>query len=147
MSQSYNPALDQTDDILSGRSGVGSFGRVVFQVSEEQLHLVKNVQRTTAARTEEHQVVGAKPRLEFLAPELDKVSFTVFWHRGFGADPRAEIKKLRELCTAGATRLLILGGENMGKFLLEEMQESWMHSGPNGAPLVAEASLTLKEYQ
>ena len=147
MSQSYNPALDRTGESESTRSGVGSFGSVVFQVSEEQLHLVKNVQRKAAARVEEHQVVGAKPRLEFLSPELDQIGFTVFWHRGFGVDPRAEIRKLRELCEAGAALLLILGGENFGRFLLSEISESWKRSGPGGAPLVAEASLNFKEYR
>jgi hypothetical protein len=145
--QSYNPALDGIGESAITRSGVGSFGAVVFQVSEEQLHLVKGVQRKTAARVEEHQVVGAKPRLEFLAPELDGIGFKVFWHRGFGVDPRAEIKKLRALCEAGAVQLLILGGENFGRCLLTEVDESWLRSGPGGAPLVAEAALTLKEYR
>ena len=41
MSQTaYNPALDQSqEDTAPRRSGVGSFGQVVFQVSEEQLAL------------------------------------------------------------------------------------------------------------
>jgi phage protein U len=146
MSQTYNPALDQADDALPARYGVGSFGQVVFQVSESTLALVKNVQRKTAARVEEHQVTGAKPRLEFLSPELDQTSFTVFWHRGFGLNPRTEIKKLRELCTLGAAQRLILGGENFGKYLLLDVSESWKQSGPGGAPLTAEAALTLKEY-
>jgi phage protein U len=147
MSQSaYNPALDRSTERGPERAGVGSFGEVVFQVSEEQLHLVKGVQRKTAARVEDHQVVGAKPRLEFIAPELDETSFTVFWHRGFGVDPRAEIRKLGDLSQQGAVRNLILGGENLGKFLLTEMSEKWLHSGPGGAPVVAEAALSFKEY-
>ena len=146
MSQ-YNPALDRGGDAAASRSGVGSFGSVVFQVSEEQMHLVRGVRRKAAARVEEHQVAGAKPRLEFIAPELDGVNFTVFWHRGFGVEPLAQIKKLRELCEAGAAQLLILGGENMGRYLLAEIGETWKHSGPDGAPLVIEAALTLKEYR
>jgi phage protein U len=147
MSQTaYNPALDRTNDADSTRSGVGSFGQVVFQVSEDVLSQVRNVQRKTTAKVEEHQVVGSKPRLEFIAPELDETTFTVFWHRGFGVNPRTEIKKLRELCLAGAVQHLILGGENFGRYLLTGVNESWLRSGPGGAPLVAEASLTLKEY-
>jgi len=146
LSSSYNPALDQGPDDAPQRSGVGSFGPVVFQVSEEVLSLVKDVRRKTAARTEEHQVVGAKPRLEFLSPELAETSFKVFWHRAFGVNPRAELQRLRVLCEAGAAQRLILGGENFGKHMLTEVSESWLRSGPDGAPLVAEASLTLKEY-
>ena len=149
MSQTaYNPALDtsRTDD-TPPRSGVGSFGQVVFQVSEESLALVRDVRRKTAARTEEHKVVGAKPRLEFIAAELSETSFKVFWNVVFGLNPRAEIRRLRELCEKGAAQRLILGGETFGKYVLTEVAESWLRSGPRGEPLVAEAALTLKEYQ
>ena len=143
----YNPALDTGAD--NGRppaSGVGSFGPVAFQVSEAALSLVKDVRRKTSIRVEEHQVVGGKPRLEFLAPELAETSFKVFWHAGFGVNPRAAIRRLRELCEAGAAQRLILGGENFGRYLLTEVAETWLRSGPDGAPLAAEAALTLKEY-
>ncbi|MCL2458952.1 MAG: phage tail protein, partial [Desulfobulbus sp.] len=119
---------------------------VVFQVSEQVLSLVRAVRRKTAARVEEHQVVGAKPRLEFLSPELAETSFTVFWHAGFGVNPQAEIRRLRELCEQGAVGRLIMGGENFGPHLLIEVSESWLRGGPAGNPLVAEASLTFKEY-
>lgn len=147
LSTSYNPALDQKQDSAPPRSGIGSFGPVVFQVSGEVLSLVKDVRRKTAVRVEEHQVVGAKPRLEFLAPELDETSFKVFWHITFGLNPRAEIRRLRMLCAQGVAQRLILGGENFGRYLLTEVSESWLRSGPKGEPLVAEASLTFKEYQ
>jgi hypothetical protein len=142
----YNPALDVRPESLPPRSGVGSFGPVVFFVSEECLAVVRGVSRKAAARVEEHQVSGAKPRLEFIAPELDETSFSVFWHRGFGANPRAEIGTLRELCTQGAAKPLILGGENFGRHLLTGVDEKWLRSGPGGSPLAAEAALTFKEY-
>lgn len=142
----YNAALDGSQDAATPRYAVGSFGSIVFQVSEEVLALVSGVQRKTAVRVEEHQVVGEKPRLEFIAPELDETTFTVFWHRGFGLNPRTEIRKLRELCSAGVTQHLILGGENFGKYMLLDVTEDWGKSGPNGSPLTARASLTLKEY-
>jgi len=143
----YNPALDQSaDSDAPPRFGVGSFGQVVFQVSEEALALVRDLRRKTAARVEEHQVVGAKPRLEFIAPELDETVFKVFWSISFGVRPRTEIRRLREVCEAGVAHRLIMGGENFGKYLLTEMQEHWLRGGPGGEPIVAEAALTLKEY-
>jgi hypothetical protein len=125
---------------------VGSFGLVVFQVSEHALAPVGNVRRKTSVRAEEHQVVGAKPRLEFLAPEPDRTSFNVFRTATFGANPRTEISKLRELCAAGIARYLILGGENFGRHMLLEVTEDWKRSGPGGAPIAAEVSLNFKEY-
>lgn len=142
----YNPALDRSAQSDIPRHAVGSFGSVAFQVSEEMLALVSGVQRQTAVRVGEHQVVGAKPRLEFLSPELDETSFTVFWHRAFGLNPRTEIRKLRELCSAGVVQHLVLGGENFGKHLLVNVTEDWGKSGPSGSPITAKASLTFKEY-
>lgn len=148
MSQNtYNPALDASLQSDIPRHAVGSFGSVAFQVSEETLALVSGVQRQTAVRVGEHQVVGEKPRLEFLSPELDETTFTVFWHRAFGLHPRTEIRKLRELCAAGVVQHLILGGENFGKCLLVNVTEDWGKSGPDGSPLTAKASLTFKEYR
>ena len=141
----YNPALDQNSE--PPRSNVGSFGKVVFQVSEETLSLVRDVRRKTSARVEEHYVTGAKPRLEFIAPGLDETNFKVFWLYAFGVDPVAEIRALRMLCLNGAVQRLVLGGENFGRYLLTEVSESWLRSGPNGAPIAAEVSLTLKEYR
>lgn len=147
MSQTeYNPALDGSPDADVSRHAVGSFGSVAFQVSEAQLALVSNVQRKAAARVEEHQVTGEKPRLEFIAPELEETSFSVFWHRGFGLDPLTEIGRLKDLCTAGVAQHLILGGHNFGKCLLLDVTEDWGHSGPKGRPVTARASLTFKEY-
>jgi phage protein U len=143
----YNPALDQKANEQPPRCGVGSFGQVLFQVSEEVLSVVSNVQRKTVAKVEEHQVVGAKPRLEFIAPILCVTTFKVFWNCLFGVNPRDEIRTLRELCEKGAAQRLILGGENFGKYVLTEVAETWNRCGPDGAPMTAEASLTFKEYQ
>jgi hypothetical protein len=71
----------------------------------------------------------------------------VLWLISFGVKPSTEIRRLRELCEAGVAHRLILGGENFGKYLLTEMQENWLRGGPAGEPIVAEASLVLKEYQ
>ncbi|MDR0476564.1 MAG: phage tail protein [Desulfobulbaceae bacterium] len=144
----YNPALDQSkEDNTPPRSGIGSFGPVVFEVSNDIMALVRDVRRKTAARVEEHRVVGAKPRVEFLAADLAETTFKVFWNIGFGVNPRKEIGRLRQLCEAGTVGRLILGGENFGQHLLIEVSESWLRSGPNGAPMVAEAHLVFKEYQ
>lgn len=135
-----------SEETIPPQGGVGSFGSVVFQVSAEVLYLVSNISRSTAARVEEHQVVGAKPRLEFIAPELDGVSFDIFLHAGHGVNPLEEIKRLRTLCTEGRVQRLILGGSNLGHYLLLDITENWLRNGPGGVVLVASAALNLKEY-
>lgn len=138
------PAYEE--DAMPPRGGVGSFGPVVFSVSADVLYLLDGVSRSTKARVEEHQVVGAKPRLEFIAPELDEVSFNIFLHAGHGVNPREEINRLRFMCVEGRAQRLILGGSNLGPYLLLDVTENWLRGGPGGVILVASASVTLKEY-
>lgn len=147
LTAAYNPALEPSSPVAAAASGVGSFGAVIFEVGEQSLALVRGVRRTTSARIEEHAVTGGKPCLEFIGPQSDQTTFQVYWSRAFGRDPRAEIKKLREFCAEGTVAPLILGGENFGKHILVDVTEDWLISGPAGAPMVAEAALTLREYR
>ena len=53
---------------------VGSLGDIVFEVNipgAGRTFTPSALSMESAARFEEHQVLGAPPRLEFLAPELD----------------------------------------------------------------------------
>jgi len=138
------PAYEE--DPMPAKGGVGSFGPVVFSVSADALYLVEGIARATRARIEEHPVVGAKPRLEFIAPELDEVAFSIFLHAGYGVNPREEIKRLRLLCAEGRAQRLILGGSNFGSYLLLSVTENWLRTGPGGVVLVASAYVALREY-
>lgn len=126
--------------------GVGSFGESVFQVSSDLLHQLQGVQRTTSARVEKHMVLGHKPRLEFLGPDLESISFNVIFNIAFGVNPKTELFNLRLALSLGQKHNLILGGLNIGTCLLVELAEIWGYTGPGGRLLSAMASLKFEEY-
>ena len=125
---------------------VGTFGHIVFTVSAHRLYLIDGFSRKSGTRIEEHKVTGGKPRAEFIAPSLDEVDFTITLIAGHGVNPAGEIEKLREICRLGQVHRLIIGGRNLGKFLLTEVTDDCEKSLPDGRPLVAKVKVSFKEY-
>ncbi len=126
---------------------VGTFGHIAFEVSDSRLYVVGEVARTTGARYEEHLVTGGKPRLEFMAPNLDDITLEIKLQAGYGVNPAAEINKLRTICQSGEAYPLMIGGDNLGRFVIVEISDNWKHSLGDGRVTVLEGSVKFKEYQ
>lgn len=140
------PAEELEAGSLPVRVGTGSFGPVAFEASSSKVKTWSGLSREHKGRYAVHEVLGATPRLEFLAPEISPTTFTVRLDSGLGASPAADLEELAELCRTGRVERLVLGGRNLGPHVLEGVKESWRRLGPGGVVLVAEAELTLKEY-
>lgn len=125
---------------------IGSFGDVVFEASADLVRTPDAVSRTRKGRYAEHKVLGARPRLEFLAPELVTLSMKVRLHAAYGVDPLEEAERLAALCEEGKAERLMLYGENLGYFVLESLSEVQKKAGPDGRIAFSELSLSFKEY-
>lgn len=127
---------------------VGSLGDIVFEVNipgAGRTFTPSALSMESAARFEEHQVLGAPPRLEFLAPELDVLDLSILLRADFGLDPDSEIERLRTLCREGKAQRLILAGRNRGNYVLEQVAVDGIRSV--GARMYsAYVTLSLKEY-
>lgn len=126
---------------------VGTYGNIIFTVSAHRLYLIDGFSRKAGAKIEEHQVTGGKPRAEFIAPTLDEVSFTITLLASHGVNPAAEVEKLRTICGGGQVHRLMIGGRNLGKFLLTEVSDDWEKSTGDGRVMVAKVKVSFKEYQ
>ncbi len=125
---------------------VGTFGNIVFSVSADRQYLIDGFSRKSGARTEEHQVTGGKPRTEFIAPTLTDISFTIILMAGHGVNPMAEAEKLRGLCERGEAHRLMIGGRNLGQYLLTEVADDWEKTLGDGRVTVARVKVSFKEY-
>lgn len=124
---------------------IGSFGDVVFEVSDKRVCTPSGVSRERKARFEEHQVQGNLPCLEFMAPELDTMSLQITLNASLGVNPLDEAKILEDYCAAGIVSNLLLAGYNWGKYVLESVGSQWRHSGPGGVHTI-DMTLNMKEY-
>ena len=125
---------------------IGTFGEVVFETSAARIRTFDAFRRTGKARFARHAVMDRKPRLQFTGGDLDRIEFQMRFDVSLGVNPKEEIDKLREILAAGVERQLIIGGEPRGKFVLEELAESWTHVDNAGRLLVAAVDIKLQEY-
>lgn len=123
----------------------GSFGEIVFEVSDRKAITPDDITRESKARYEEHKVPGALPRLEFLAPELAEMGMRITLRADMGVNPLHEADKLSRLCKEGAVRRLVLMGVNCGDMVLESVSQVWRHTG-SGGPHIIDLALKFKEY-
>ncbi|MFR1534263.1 MAG: phage tail protein [Bilophila wadsworthia] len=125
---------------------IGSLGDIVFEVNipgAGRTFTPSALSMESAARFEEHQVLGAPPR-EFLAPELDVFDLSILLRADF-RPVDSEIERLRTLCREGKAQRLILAGRNRGNYVLEHVAVDGIRSV--GARMYsAYVTLSLKEY-
>lgn len=127
---------------------IATLSDVAFMVSDTYVKTIKDYKRENGGRWVTHEIIGQKPILEFVGPGLVSLSFNVQLNAALGVNPKTELERLREICDTGEAALFVLAGEPVTKnrFILEKLSESIQYADGKGNILVAEASLSLKEY-
>ncbi|WP_394027477.1 phage tail protein [Desulfovibrio falkowii] len=126
---------------------IGSLGDIVFEVSPLGGRTVTpgQISRERKARFEEHKVVGALPRLEFLSPELATVGMPIHLRADMGVNPIREADRLSKLCKDGKVYRLIIAGWNFGYYAVESVQQDMRYT--LGDKIFAvDVRVALKEY-
>lgn len=126
--------------------GIGSFGDVEFAVSAQLVRTFRDYGRTTKSRFAKHDLLLQKPKLEFLGEDLTEITFKIQLLASLGVDVEAEAEKLRRMCRAGGDYPLVIGAEVIGRFVVEQVQETAQVVDGNGTMIIEELELTLKEY-
>jgi len=125
---------------------VGSLGDIVFEAGLAGRVLTPtDFTHERKAKYEEHQVVGALPRLEFCHPELAVVTLPIRLRADMGVNPMREAVRIEKLLKEGKALRLILCGVNYGMYVIETLsQKAGRASGSEFFSV--ELTLTLKEY-
>ncbi|MEK4713480.1 phage tail protein [Sporosarcina sp. FSL K6-5500] len=127
---------------------IGTFGLIVFAVSESQVKTFDGLSRTEAGRWAKHDVVGKKPIAEFLGPDLSTLAFTMRFDVMHGINPRKESDDLIRMARDGKAYQFILGGRRfgLGKWSLQDVKVDFLRVDNRGNVLVAQAAVSLEEY-
>lgn len=127
---------------------IGSFGDIIFEVSAEKMRTIEDFSRSASARWATHEIMGQKPKSEFLGPNLDTISFKMRFDIKYGVNPKAEMDKLLIMCRAGQAETLVIGGDVLGvdKWVIREVTQNWLHHDGLGRCIVGGADVTLEEY-
>ncbi|MCM3141296.1 phage tail protein [Brevibacillus sp. MER 51] len=129
-------------------SNLGSLGPVVFVASAETMRTFTDFTRSGASRYADHEILGKKPKSQWIGPGLDTITFSMKFDVLYGLNPRKELAQLVEIERAGKAMPLTIGGVGIGVYMwiITALSQKWDIVDNHGHVLKATADLTLKEY-
>lgn len=128
---------------------IGSFGKLFFKVSDKKILTFNDLNRTNSVRWAKHEIIGRKPLHEFIGVDSSKVSFSIRFDISpifGGVPPKKGLDRLKRMMENRMYKTLIIGGEYLGRYVIESIDEERPYHARNGVCLVATAKVTLVEY-
>jgi len=126
-------------------SALGVFGTIPFVCSSSVVLTFKDLQVERTDRWATHEVLGQKPKLEFIGEQLISVSFSVQLSATHGVSPLVALTLFKRVMQAHEPQRLLIGSDYFGKFILESMSETRKHHNNFGQCVFAEVTLNLRE--
>lgn len=127
---------------------IGSYGGMIFQVSNKKIYTFNNLKRTRNAEWKEHTRYGQKPLSQFIAPGLETISIDIHLDATLGIKPKTIMDKWGTLLETGYHDIFVIGGEQIGKYewKIESISEAWNVILNKGELVSADLSITMSEY-
>lgn len=128
-----------------GFSLTGLFGKVPFVSSNAVVYTFKDLSVSRSARWATHEIIGKKPKLEYIGPGLTEVSFNIQLNSSLGTPPLVALIMLKNMLEKKQPERLLIGPDYLGKFVIESIGEERKYHNNFGICVSAEVSITLKE--
>jgi phage protein U len=128
---------------------IGYFGPdIIFETSDERILSFSGFTRDAAGRWGSHDLIGIKPKSEFIGPGLDTISFTVSLNGNNGVKPREQMDKWLEYTRKGVAETLVIGGKPLGvdKWAVKSVSEVWNTVFKDGELFSGTIEVSLEEY-
>ena len=126
----------------------GSFGEIIFTVSNFKVLTFTNFKRNIGAKYAEHEVIGQAAKLEFLHRELNEISFDMTFAKALGVVPSVEVEKVKKMCEEGTVNFLVIDNKVYGdmEFVIESFSETVNFFDGAGQVIASKISVKCKEY-
>jgi phage protein U len=125
---------------------IGNYGSLPFVCSRKKVLTFQDLSRSNAIRWAKHDVIGKKPILEYIGPELSTVSLSIRFDISLGVPPLVGLAKLNRMMNNHLYKTLVIGGEYVGRYVIDSIEEvRKFHTGA-GVCQVATATLNLTEW-
>lgn len=127
---------------------IGTMGPIVFEVSDKVVLTFKGMTRDVSGRWVEHEVMGVKPKPEFLGPGNQKINLPITLSAALGVKPRKMLELVEDMVESGDAEYLILKCRPVGRhpFRLTSSSETWGDMYRHGELAKASLTITLEEY-
>lgn len=128
---------------------IGNLGEyIVFSVSSDKVLTFNKMTQTVKGRWTNHNVIGKKPKSEFLGADTRSLNLSIKLDVMLGVKPIKVLKTLEHAVEDGSIFPFILGGKKVGSnsWVITQMSETWDCVYSKGELIKASVSLTLQEY-
>lgn len=127
---------------------IGALGPIVFEVSDKTVLTFNGMTRDVSGRWVEHEVMGVKPKPEFLGPGNQKITLPITVSASLGVKPRKMLELVERMVESGDAEYLILKCRPVGRhpFRLTSSSETWGPMYRHGELARANLTITLEEY-
>lgn len=127
---------------------IGSFGDLVFSVSENTVKTFDGMSWDFSADYATHDRHIKADLLEYMGPGIETISFSMTLSVFLGVKPLKEVKKLRKMVRKGYAERLVIGGKVYGnyKWVMEKGTVDFQRFDGKGNLLAARIKVSLKEY-
>lgn len=128
---------------------IGSFLDLVFEVSEKKTQTFNDFTRTNEPRYQKHEIIGRKPKLEYIGPGVDSISFDIVFKAELGANPEQQLEMLRRYARVGNKGLFIRGNQpiSVNYWVIERLVETHKRVDNLGNVLEIHVTIDLREYE
>jgi len=126
---------------------IGMFGLLPFYCSRDAVLTFKDLSRNSKMRFAKHDVIGRKPVLEKIGEDLRTVSFSMRLDSSLlkNVPVATAIILYTKLLEQGKAQTLIIGGEIMGDYVIEGIEENRKFFTGAGICIGAELTFSLME--
>ena len=128
---------------------IGTLGRnIIFEVSDDHALTFRNMTREVSGRWADHDVMGGKPKPEFLGAANQTVTLEIILSASLGVRPRTVMEAVEAMVESGTAEYLVIGNKPVGKnpFRLMSSSEAWNKVYSRGELASATLTISLEEY-
>lgn len=148
LSEGYGASIGALNSAMKmvAIGSIGTLGQLPFQTAYGSVLTFNDLSRDNSVRWAKHDVIGKKPVLEYVGEELSKISMTIRFDSAIGIPPLDGLDRLNRMMLNKKYKTLIIGGEYLGRYVIESVGETRRFHDGNGVCIVATASISLTEW-
>ncbi len=127
---------------------IGSFGPIVFEVSDKRVFTLSNMKQQISAQYGDHKLINKKPQKEYIGAGARVFKFSITVNVMLGVKPKDVLRDMEYLTESGFTDYLVIGNKTVGsnKFCITDLGETWDTVYSGGELARATLDVTMVEY-
>ena len=124
---------------------IGSYGDIVFTVSEGKVLTFDGLEKDLSARYAKHEIHLNKPILEFIGESLAEMKLSIKLDTSLGINPKRQLDRIEQSVKNGERKVLMIGSNVMGYFAIEKMSEKFRRIDNRGNILAIDIDINFTE--